>query len=71
MPYRDISDLPKNVRNHLPAGAQKIYMKAFNNAWDEYVKKDPSHEEIAHKVAWSAVKRSYFKDETGKWKKIQ
>ena len=30
-----------------------------------------SLEEVAHKVAWAAVKKEYEKDErTGKWKKI-
>ena len=36
MPYKAISDLPDNVRDHVPKHAQEIYKKAFNNAWDEY-----------------------------------
>lgn len=36
MPYRNVSELPKAVREHLPPHAQEIYMKAFNNAWDQY-----------------------------------
>lgn len=74
MPYNDVSDLPEGVRDHLPAHAQEIYMKAFNNAWDQY--KDPSdrlgdtsREETAHRVAWAAVKKTYVKDRaTGRWK---
>ena len=76
MPYRKISDLPDAVKNHLPISAQKIFVEAFNNAWEQY--SDPkkrntpsSQEEIAHKVAWSAVKKVYYKDEKGKWVKIK
>ena len=36
MPYNSISDLPESIRDHLPKHAQEIYMKAFNNAWDQY-----------------------------------
>jgi cation transport regulator len=35
MPYNKISDLPDPIKKHLPVKAQKIYMKAFNNAWSE------------------------------------
>lgn len=73
MPYKTRNDLPESVRGVLPAHAQEIYMEAFNNAWEQY--KDPDerrgdadHEETAHKVAWSAVKKSYHKDADGEWK---
>jgi cation transport regulator len=77
MPYNDVSDLPESVRDHLPAHAQEIYMKAFNSAWDQY--KDPeerlgdsSHDETAHRVAWAAVKKTYVKDQaSGRWKQKQ
>ena len=66
MPYKTLSDLPASITEHLPRHAQEIYLAAFNNAWDEY--KDPknrrddsSREEVAHKVAWAAVKTSYEK----------
>ena len=73
MPYDRVDELPNNVKDNLPVGAQKIFKEAFNNAWDEY--KDPekrsgevSREEIANKVAWSAVKNKY-KKEDGFWVK--
>ncbi|MFB3763733.1 MAG: ChaB family protein [Methanotrichaceae archaeon] len=75
MPYRRIDELPASVRENLPEHAQEIYLKAFNNAWEEYAnpkdrKGDASREETAHKVAWSAVKQVYEKDErSGKWRK--
>ncbi|MCR3883935.1 ChaB family protein [Methanotrichaceae archaeon M04Ac] len=74
MPYEELDELPKSVRDNLPKHAQEIYMKAFNNAWDEYAdpeerRGDASREETAHKVAWAAVKKVYEKDEeSGRWK---
>jgi cation transport regulator len=62
MPYNSISELPKQVRDNLPKHAQEIYKSAYNNAWDE------SREETAYKVAWSAVKEKYEKD-NGRWVK--
>lgn len=72
MPFKTRNDLPESVRGVLPAHAQDIYKEAFNSAWEEY--KDPSErrgdanrEETAHKVAWSAVKKSYHKGDDSKW----
>jgi cation transport regulator len=66
MPYRTNQDLPDSVKSHLPNHAQDIYREAFDSAWQEY--QDPSKrrgneslEEVAHKVAWSAVKQTYEK----------
>ena len=73
MPYKTIADLPASIQDHLPKHAQEIYLAAFNNAWNEYA--DPTHrrgassrEEVAHKVAWAAVKTSYQKS-GDKWVK--
>lgn len=60
MPYREISDLPDSVKNHLPPHAQEIYLAAFNNAWEEYAAR-ADREIVAHKVAWVAVKKKYVK----------
>jgi cation transport regulator len=60
MPYRSISELPESVRAHLPPHAQDIYLAAFNNAWQQHGH-DPDREAIVHRIAWSAVKRSYRK----------
>jgi cation transport regulator len=48
------------VRNHLPQHAQEIYLAAFNNAWEEYARRE-DREIVAHKVAWAAVKKQYVK----------
>jgi len=60
MPYLSNADLPPPVRDHLPHHAQDIYREAFNHAWQEYAG-DPRLEEIAHRVAWAAVKKVYVK----------
>lgn len=69
MPYKSIEDLPSSVRDNLPTHAQEIYKEAFNSAYDEYAERGPEgREETAHKVAWTAVKKKYKKDEqSGKW----
>jgi cation transport regulator len=66
MPYKNIKDLPEQIKDNLPKHAQEIYRKSFNNAWKQY--KDPkerkgnaSREEVSHKVAWAAVKQKYKK----------
>lgn len=75
MPYKTNAELPDLVKSVLPDHGQNIYRKTFNKAWEEY--KDPKkrrtsddRETISHKVAWSAVKQEYEKNEkTGKWEK--
>ncbi len=57
----------------LPSHAQKIYSKAHKNALKQYQSpskrrggKRQSKEQVAHKVAWSAVKKEY-KKKGDKW----
>ena len=70
MPYVDIVDLPPPVRHALPTHAQEIFLAAFNAAWRTYADRAPhEREEIAHRVAWSAVKRRYRKVQ-GVWQPI-
>ncbi len=77
MPYKNLSDLPDSVKNNLPEHAQDIYKEAFNNAWEQYSNPEDRYEgsdreETAHKVAWSAVKNVYKKDEaSGDWVKAE
>ncbi|WP_376694470.1 ChaB family protein [Wenzhouxiangella sp. EGI_FJ10409] len=66
MPYDRNADLPSQVTETLPAAAQTIYRKAFNSAWAEYGD-EPDREATAHRVAWSAVKASYEKNNDGDW----
>lgn len=60
MPYESVIDLPGSVREHLPKRAQEIYLEVYNSAWDQY-KDNKDREAIAHRVAWSAVKKQYQK----------
>jgi cation transport regulator len=76
MPYKLLSELPSQVQEHLPRHAQEIYRAAFNNAWEEY--KDPqlrrtdeTREVVSHKVAWSAVKKKYYRGDDAIWIEIQ
>lgn len=60
MPYQQLDDLPGGVTNNLPKHAQEIYKAAFNSALKQY-EEEYNTEEIAHRVAWSAVKEKYEK----------
>lgn len=57
MPYDSNEDLPAPVRHVLPDHAQDIYRATFNSAWRKY----SNDEEAVHRIAWAAVKRSYWK----------
>lgn len=70
-----LSESTEKRIDQLPEHAQHIFKKAHASAVKEY--KDPdkrrggkkeSTEEVAHKVAWSAVKKEY-KKEDDKWVK--
>ena len=44
----------------MPEHAQDIYRAVFNHAFENH-RGDSRLEEIAHRIAWSAVKRQYEK----------
>lgn len=60
MPYASNAELPQRIRHVLPAHAQDIYRSAFNNAFASYGASG-RREEIAHRVAWAAVKKRYLR----------
>lgn len=64
MPYASNTELPPAIRKYLPAHAQDIYRAAFNRAFERY---GPGHEDIIHRIAWAAVKRSYVQRGVGIW----
>jgi cation transport regulator len=64
MPYTTNADLPARVRRVLPRHAQDIYRAAFNNAFERYGR---DREAIAHRIAWSAVRRRYVQRTAGFW----
>lgn len=64
MPYRTNADMPLSVRGRLPAHALDIYREAFNHAFAAHAG-DPRRDEIAHRIAWAAVKRGFEKSKRG------
>ena len=65
----ELSEATEKRIDQLPEHAQHIFKKAHASAVEEY--QDPekrrggkkeSTEEVAHKVAWAAVKKEYEKD---------
>jgi len=68
-----LSARTRKVIDALPLHAQEIYGKAHKNALKQYATpskrragKSQSKEQVAHKVAWSAVKKEY-KKKGDKW----
>jgi cation transport regulator len=68
-----LSTRTRKAIDTLPSHAQEIYSKAHKNALKQYETpskrrggKRQSKEQIAHKVAWSAVKKEY-KKKGDKW----
>lgn len=71
-----LSPRTRKAIDTLPSPAQNIYRKAHKNALKQY--KSPSkrrggrrqsREQVAHKVAWSAVKRAGYRKEGSRWEK--
>jgi cation transport regulator len=68
-----LSSRTRKAIDTLPSHGQKIYNKAHKNALKQYTSpskrrggKQQSKEQVAHKVAWSAVKKGY-KKKGDKW----
>jgi cation transport regulator len=71
----ELSEATKKRIDQLPEHAQHIFKKAHASAVKEYQDPDKRRggkkentEEVAHKVAWAAVKKEY-KKEDNKWVK--
>lgn len=54
MPYRTVSDLPKAQTDQYDAHQKEVFLKAFNNAYDEY----GGDEHRAFAVAHAAAKKA-------------
>lgn len=68
-----VSPRTRKAIDTLPSHAQGIYLKAHKNAIRQYTSpskrrggKQQSKEQVAHKIAWSAVKKEY-KKKGDKW----
>ncbi len=55
-------DLPSEVKEQLPEGAQNIFRAAYKSAQE-----DGLSEEAARKVAWNSIKDGYEQGADGKW----
>ena len=60
----------------LPSHARQIYTRAHKSALKQYKSpakrrggKSQSKEQVAHKVAWSAVKKAGYRKEGDRWEK--
>ena len=65
-------DVPDDLKDELPMLAQKIYTIAFNDAYKNNIGKTrrrtvESDEDVAHRMAWRAVKKFYYKGSDGQW----
>ena len=71
-----LSSRTRKAIDTLPTHAQHIYVKAHKNALKQYKSpskrrggKRQSREQVAHKVAWSAVKKAGYKKQGDRWEK--
>ena len=73
MIYKRVSDLPVEIAQSLPTGADYIYLREYRLAWDNIAEDTDElrRHETAHRVAWSAVRRKYELDDKGKWYKSE
>ncbi|NJL81831.1 MAG: cation transport regulator ChaB [Chloroflexaceae bacterium] len=62
MTFQSIDNLPSDVKEQLPIGAQQVFLAAFNSATS-----DGLSENKAMQVAWSSVKNLYKPDANGEW----
>lgn len=62
MHYMTNSDLPSFLKNNLPEHAQDVYRQVFNVAYEDY-----KNQVTAHKIAWGAVEKRYYKNKDGTW----
>ncbi len=73
MRYETLEDLPDTLKDVLPEEAQKIYLEAYQEAWDAYkpeVGGDLGQAGMAHRDAWHAMKQEFIHDEKkGRWYK--
>ena len=64
MPYRQNADLPPSVRGLLPDHALDFYREPYNPAYGQLAG-ERDREQRAHMIAWSAVKRTYVREDSG------
>lgn len=63
MLYENRDNLPQEVKDKMPQGAQQIFMTAANSAAS-----DGLGSEQAQQVAWDTIRQAYDQDENGNWR---
>ncbi len=70
-PVEPVVEFPKSQRDLFPAAAQQLYIQTYKQSFAESAKGNSSqlsHESIAARDAWEAVKRVFVQDHvTHKW----
>ncbi|ACK68982.1 ChaB family protein [Gloeothece citriformis PCC 7424] len=62
MAYETLEQLPNEVKEKLPQGAQQVFKAAFNSATEDGV-----NEQDATQIAWNSVRISYQQGSNGQW----
>jgi cation transport regulator len=62
MAFQKLDDLPNEVKEKLPQGAQQVFLAAYKSASSDGISEDG-----AVKVAWNSVKRGYVEGADGQW----
>jgi len=67
-------EFPKSQRDLFPAAAQQLYIETYKRSFADSAKGNSnqlSHDSVAARDAWDAVKRAYEQDHvTHKWRAI-
>ena len=61
MPYKDIMDLPKAQTDQYDQHQKEAFLKAFNNAYNEYAGDESRAFAVAHHAAKQAGKKELEK----------
>lgn len=70
MTYETIEDIPDTLREALPEEAQKLYLDAYQGAWEGYDEKmggEMDRDSVAHRQGMYAVHQEYVQHDDGKW----
>ncbi|MGQ0593872.1 MAG: ChaB family protein [Gammaproteobacteria bacterium] len=74
MGYKELPDLPEDLRDELPRRAQEIYQATYDRVYETSMSSGDDHgaqstAETAHKAALLAVEMEYQKDEHNRWRR--
>ncbi len=71
MRYETKEELPEKITAALPDEAQEIYLRRYQEAWDNYNPRSAGglpRQALAHREGWAAVGREFEQHEgTGAW----